>query len=285
MRSIVITGASTGIGHATAKFLLDRGFRVFGSVRKQSDAERLQAEFGDNFIPLLFDVTDAVAVFAAANQVRAALNGETLAGLVNNAGVAVSGALLDVSVVEFRQQLDVNVVGPVIAIKAFAPLLGADPVMKGPPGRIVMMSSLSGQFGNPMLSPYTASKFALEGLAECLRREFMLFGIDVLVIAPGPVRTPIWDKAEAIDMARFSASPFLPPLQKLRTMMLKLGRAGLAPEKIAELVHQALTALRPKARVVTSPEPVQTFIAGLLPRRWADRVIAGQLGLGPRPRG
>ncbi|WP_441276778.1 SDR family NAD(P)-dependent oxidoreductase [Tardiphaga sp. 172_B4_N1_3] len=284
MRSIVITGVSTGIGHATAKLLLARGFRVFGSVRRQVDTERLQAEFGANFIPLLFDVTDEAAVLAAAVQVRAALNSETLAGLVNNAGVAVPGALLDLSADEFRQQIEINVMGPVIVTKAFAPLLGADPAMTGAPGRIVMMSSVSGQFGNPLLSPYSASKFALEGLAESLRREFMLFGIDVLVIAPGAVRTPIWDKAEAIDMARFDASPFLPALTKLRETLMKLAKNGLPPERIGELVHQALTVSRPKLRVVASPEPVQTFVAGLLPRRWLDRIVGRQLGLASRKR-
>jgi NAD(P)-dependent dehydrogenase (short-subunit alcohol dehydrogenase family) len=284
MRSIVITGVSTGIGHATAKLLLARGFRVFGSVRRQADAERLQAEFGANFIPLLFDVSDEAAVLAAAAQVRAALNGETLAGLVNNAGVAVPGALLDLSVDEFRQQIEINVMGPVIVTKAFAPLLGADPAMTGTPGRIVMMSSVSGQFGNPLLSPYSASKFALEGLAESLRREFMLFGIDVLVIAPGAVRTPIWDKAEAIDMARFDASAFLPALTKLREMLMKLAKNGLPPERIGELVYRALTDARPKLRVVASPEPVQTFVAGWLPRRWLDRIIGRQLGLASRKR-
>lgn len=282
MRSIVITGVSTGIGHATAKVLLARGFRVFGSVRRQADAERLQTEFGANFVPLLFDVTDEAAVLAAAAQVRAALNGETLAGLVNNAGVAVPGALLDLSVDEFRQQLEINVMGPVIVTKAFAPLLGADPAMTGTPGRIVMMSSVSGQFGNPLLSPYSASKFALEGLAESLHREFMLFGIEVLVIAPGAVRTPIWDKAEAIDMARFANSPFLPALAKLREMLMKLAKNGLPPERIAELVHRALTASRPKLRVVASPQPVQTFVAGWLPKRWLDAIMARQLGLRPK---
>src|SRR6185312_13109346 len=126
MRSVVVTGASTGIGWATAKLLLARGFRVFGSVRKAADAQRLSSEFGANFIPLSFDVTDEAAVLAAAREVRSALNGETLAGLVNNAGIAVAGPALELSVGEFRRQLDVNVVGPVIATQAFGPLLGAD---------------------------------------------------------------------------------------------------------------------------------------------------------------
>jgi NAD(P)-dependent dehydrogenase (short-subunit alcohol dehydrogenase family) len=195
MRSVVITGASTGIGWASAKLLLDRGFRVFGSVRKQADADRLKAEFGANFTPLIFDVTDE-AVLAAAREVRNSLNGETLAGLVNNAGIAVSGPVLELAADEFRRQMEVNFIGPVIATQAFGPLLGSDPALKGPKGRIVMISSVAGKHGNPMTSAYSASKHAIEGLSESLRRELMLFGIDVIIIAPGAVKTPIWSKAE-----------------------------------------------------------------------------------------
>src|ERR1019366_10546217 len=158
MQSVVITGASTGIGWATAKLLLGRGLRVFGSLRKQADAERLKSEFGANFTPLLFDVTNEAAVLAAAREVRTALDGETLFGLVNNAGIAVAGPVLELSVDEFRHQMDVNVVGPVIATQAFGPLLGSDPSLKGPKGRIVMISSVAGKSGNPLMSAYAASK-------------------------------------------------------------------------------------------------------------------------------
>src|SRR5262245_35963480 len=150
MKSVVITGASTGIGYATAKLLLDKGFRVFGSVRKEADAERLVSEFGSNFKPLLFDVTERDAVLAAAREVRATLNGETLTGLVNNAGIAVPGPVLELSADEFRRQMDVNVIGPIISTQAFGPLLGSDPSLKGPKGRIVMISSVAGKNGNPL---------------------------------------------------------------------------------------------------------------------------------------
>src|ERR1700738_1505428 len=183
MQSVVITGASTGIGWATAKLLLERGFRVFGSVRKQGDADRLRGEFGANFTPLLFDVTNEAAVLAAAREVRAALGGETLFGLVNNAGIAVAGPVLELSVDEFRRQMDVNVIGPIVATQAFGPLLGAAPSLHGPKGRIVMISSVADKNGNPLMSAYSASKFAIEGLSASLRREMMLFGIDVLIIA------------------------------------------------------------------------------------------------------
>jgi NAD(P)-dependent dehydrogenase (short-subunit alcohol dehydrogenase family) len=202
MRSVVITGASTGIGWATAKLLLDRGFRVFGSVRKPADADRLKAEFGANFVPLQFDVTDEAAVLAAAREVRTVLAGETLAGLVNNAGIAVAGPVLEVSADEFRRQMEVNFIGPIIAIRAFGPLLGSDPSLKGPRGKIVMMSSVAGRSGNPLSSAYVASKHAIEGLSESLRREMMLFGIDVIIIAPGAVKTPIWGKADGVDIFR-----------------------------------------------------------------------------------
>src|SRR5207249_7163034 len=184
MRSVVITGASTGIGWASAKLLLDRSFRVFGSVRKQADADRLRNEFGVNFTPLIFDVTDEAAVLAAAREVRSALDGETLAGLVNNAGIAVSGPVLELAADEFRRQMDVNFIGPIIATQAFGPLLGSDPTLKGPKARTVMISSVAGKNGNPLTSAYSASKQAIELLSESLRGELMLVCIAVTIVAP-----------------------------------------------------------------------------------------------------
>src|ERR1700716_4220120 len=227
MQSVVITGASTGIGWATAKLLLDRGFRVFGSVRKQADAERLNSEFGANFTPPLFDVTDEAAVLAAAREVRPALGGETLFGLVNNAGIAVAGPVLELSVDQFRRQMDVNVIGPIIATQAFGPLLGSDPSLKGPKGRIVMVSSVAGKNGNPFSAAYAASKHAIEGLSESLRREMMLFGIDVIIVAPGPVKTPIWSKADVVDISGLKNFPFFPALEKVRAYVAHLNAIGL----------------------------------------------------------
>jgi NAD(P)-dependent dehydrogenase (short-subunit alcohol dehydrogenase family) len=281
MRSVVITGASTGIGWAAAKLLLERGFRVFGSVRKPADADRLKAEFGANFTPLLFDVTDEAAVLSAAREVRAALGGETLAGLVNNAGIVVAGPLLELPASEFRRQMDVNVIGPIIATQAFGPLLGADPSLKGPRGRIVMISSLAGKHGNPLLSAYSTSKHAIEGLSESLRRELMLFGIDVIVIGPGAVKTPIWGKAEEVDISAYSKSPFFPALQRIRKYMLQLAETGLPPEKIAEGIFVALTSPRPKVRTTITPDPIQHLIISILPKRMVDKIIAKRLGLLP----
>src|SRR3982074_1732205 len=282
MQSVVITGTSTGIGWGTAKVLLDRGFRVFGSVPKQADAERLKEQFGANFTPLLFDVTDEAQVLAAARDVRAELEGETLAGLVNNAGIAVAGPVLQCSADEFRRQMDVNVIGPIITTQAFGPLLGADPSLRGPKGRVVMISSVAGKNGNPLVSDYSASNFPIEGLSESLRRELMLFGIDVVIIAPGAVKTPIWSKAEEVDISAYQNSPFFPALEKIRKFMLHLSEIGLPPEKIAERIADALTSRRPKVRYTVTPEPMRYLMAAILPKRMADKIIAKRLGLLPQ---
>jgi NAD(P)-dependent dehydrogenase (short-subunit alcohol dehydrogenase family) len=281
MRSVVITGASTGIGWATAKLLLDRGFRVFGSVRKPADADRLKTEFGANFIPLRFDVTDEAAVLAAAREVRAVLAGETLAGLVNNAGIAVAGPVLELSADEFRRQMEVNFIGPIIATQAFGPLLGSDPSLKGPRGKIVMISSVAGKNGNPLSSAYSASKHAIEGLSESLRREMMLFGIDVIIIAPGAVKTPIWSKADEVDISAYKNSPYFPAMERVRKFFLHLGEIGLPPERIAARIADVLTSANPRVRYEITPDPMRHLIGALLPKRVVDRIIAKRLGLLP----
>jgi NAD(P)-dependent dehydrogenase (short-subunit alcohol dehydrogenase family) len=281
MQSVVITGVSTGIGWATAKLLLARGFRVFGSVRKPADADRLKSEFGVHFTPLLFDVTDEAAVLAAAREVRAALNGETLTGLVNNAGIAVAGPVLELAADEFRRQMDVNIIGPIIATQAFGPLLGSDPSLRGRKGRIVMISSVAGKSGNPLVSAYSASKHAIEGLSESLRRELMLFGIDVIIVAPGAVKTPIWAKADEVDISAYRNSPFYPALERIRKYMAHLGEIGLPAEKIAARIADALTAANPKVRYQITPDPMRHLITSMLPKRMVDRIIAKRLGLLP----
>ncbi|HEY1962449.1 MAG TPA: SDR family oxidoreductase [Rhizomicrobium sp.] len=279
MKSVVVTGASTGIGGGCTKVLVGRGFHVFGSVRKQADADRLTSEFGERFTPLLFDITDAAAVNRAAEQTAAGLGNATLAGLVNNAGIAVAGPLLYLDIEELRQQLEVNVTGQLIVTQAFTPLLGADRSRVGEPGRIVMITSIGGRNANPFTGPYNASKFALEGLSESLRRELMIFGIDVIVVAPGAVATPIWDKAEQIDTSRYANTVYAGALDRVKSYMLELGRKGFPPEKIGEAVYRALTAKKPKVRYTVTPDVMQNIMVNTLPKRTVDRLVAGRLGL------
>lgn len=282
MQSVVITGTSSGIGYASAKVLIVRGFRVFGSVRKQADADRLKAEFGANYVPLIFDVTDEAALHAAAREVRAALGGETLAGLVNNAGIAVSGPALEMSSDDFRKQIDINVIGPFVATQAFGPLLGADRSLKGAPGRVVMISSVAGLHGNPLLSPYSTSKHAIEGFSESLRRELMLFGIKVIIIGPGAVKTNIWDKVDEIDVSHYGNSEYRPALERLQKYARQLGENGLPAEQLGELVHHVLTTPDPKVRYQVTPEPGRMFMMRFLPKKAVDKLIGKQLGLLPK---
>jgi NAD(P)-dependent dehydrogenase (short-subunit alcohol dehydrogenase family) len=279
MKSVVVTGASTGIGWGCVKVLTGHGFHVFGSVRKQADADRLSKEFGGSFTPLLFDVTDAEAVKRGADIVERALGGAMLAGLVNNAGIAVAGPLLYLPIDELRQQMEVNLIGQMIVTQAFAPLLGADRSRKGQPGRIVMMSSIGGKNAFPFMGPYSASKFALEGLSESLRRELMLFGIDVILIRPGAVATPIWDKADQVDISQFANTPYFDALGKIKKVMLDQGHKGYPPERIGRAVYKALTKARPKTAYVENPNKAQGLAVSLLPKRVADAAIATMVGL------
>jgi NAD(P)-dependent dehydrogenase (short-subunit alcohol dehydrogenase family) len=279
MESVVVTGVSTGIGWGITKILTQRGFRVFGSVRKMQDAQRLSKEFGANFFPLLFDVTDEAAVQAAAGQVGEQLHRETLFGLVNNAGIAVPGPLMYLPADDFRHQLEVNLVGVLIVTKAFLPLLGTDPSLHGKPGRIVNISSTGGKFGGPFVGAYAASKHGLEGFSESLRRELMLYGIDVIIVAPGSVATPIWDKAEQFDISTYSNTEYIEYATRTREYMIRNGRMGLPSEKIGAVVWHALTTRAPHVRYAVAPgNPLIRVIRMLLPKRMVDRIIARNLG-------
>jgi NAD(P)-dependent dehydrogenase (short-subunit alcohol dehydrogenase family) len=279
MQSVVVTGVSTGIGWGITKVLIGHGFRVFGSVRKPQDAERLSKEFGGNFVPLLFDVTDETAVHTAAEQVRQQLNGKTLLGLVNNAGIAVPGPLMLLSAEDFRHQLEVNLVSVLIVTKAFLPLLGSDRSLQGKPGRIINISSVGGKAGGPFVGAYSASKHGLEGFSESLRRELMLYGIDVIIVGPGSVATPIWDKAEQLDLSTFANTEYGESVRRVQEYMIQNGRNGYPPEKVGEVVWQALTTPKPRVRYAVIPgSSFGRILQSLLPKRMVDRIIARNLG-------
>ena len=279
MQSVVVTGVSTGIGWGITKILIQNGYRVFGSVRKTQDAERLQSEFGETFVPLIFDITDEEKVHAAARQVRDQLNGETLFGLVNNAGVAVPAPLAHMPIDEFRTQMEINLTGQLIVTQAFLPLLGMDRSLKGKPGRLINMSSTSGKRGAPFVGAYVTSKHALEGMSETLRIELMLYGIDVIIIGPGAVATPIWDKGEQADLTKYQHTEYVEAARKFQKYMVEDGRKGLPSEKIGEVVLHALTTSKPRVRYPVVPNMLKNWIIPmLLPKRYVDRLIAKGLG-------
>jgi NAD(P)-dependent dehydrogenase (short-subunit alcohol dehydrogenase family) len=280
MNAVVVTGVSTGIGRGIAESLTRRGFRVFGSVRKESDGERVRSALGDAFTPLLFDVTDEAGVRAGAERVRAQLNGQTLKGLVNNAGIATPGPVLHQPLADYRKQIEVNLVGAFTVTQAFTPLLGADRTLKGPPGRIVNITSLGGKIGSPFLAGYCSAKHGLEGLSESTRRELLMYGIDVVIVGPGAVKTPIWDKAEAMDTSTYARTDYGPAMGKLSEFMARGARDGLPVERVGELVHHVLTTRRPRVRYALAPSLLFDWIVPrLLPRRMIDQYFAQRLGL------
>lgn len=277
---VVITGVSSGIGLAITELLLAKDFVVFGSVRKQEDADRIQSKLGASFMPLIMDVTDEAAVEECAQQVGAFLQGRTLAGLVNNAGACKAGPLLHQPVADIRAQLETNLLGPLIATQAFAPLLGAGSLREGKPGRIVNMSSVGGRFSAPFLGAYAASKHALEGASESLRRELQLYGIEVILIEPGFVNTPILDKAIQEDYSRYRETDYGPILDRFVRWFIGEGRKGMKPEVIGEAVYTALTHQSPQVCYTLVQQKWKNWtLPRLLPKRMVDRAIGKQLGL------
>lgn len=280
MKSVLITGVSTGIGRDATRELLEHGYQVFGSVRKEKDAAELQAQFGPQFKPLLFDVTDEAAIQRAVPVVAQALNGQLLAGLVNNAGIAVAGPLMHLPIADFRQQFEVNLVGLLAVTQAFLPLLGAKLPRQERPGRIINISSVSGKIAYPFFGPYSSSKHALEALSDVLRRELNIYGIEVITIEPGSIRTPIWDKADQADTGRYVHTDYAPILQPLQKLFVERGRNGLPVELVSTAIRQALEAPRPKTRyALPSHWLTGWLIPRLLPDRWLDRIMINRLGL------
>lgn len=279
-RAVVVTGASTGIGAACVGALIDAGYFVFGSARRMEDADRLAAQHGADFAPLIFDVTDAEAVRRAAKEVDARLAGASLAGLVNNAGVAVPGPLLLLPIEDIRRQIEINLIGQIQVIQAFAPLLGASERWRGPPGRIVNMSSVAGRFAAPFMGAYNASKFGLEGMSDALRRELMIFGVDVILIEPGLIATPIWDKAEADDFAGVDDTIYGPIARRMQKWLVGEGRKAPGPEVVARAVLRALQGKRPPVRIpVVASRFTDYTLRAILPARLIDWLVARQLGL------
>jgi NAD(P)-dependent dehydrogenase (short-subunit alcohol dehydrogenase family) len=273
---VVVTGASSGIGEACARHLAGLGFNVFAGVRKQEDGARIA---GDRIEPVILDVTDDASVAAAAESVRGAVANRGLAGLVNNAGVGTGGPLEFIPVEDFARTLDVNVMGVVRTTQALLPLL------RLARGRIVNFSSIGGRVALPLVGPYAASKFAVEGLSDSLRRELRPWGMHVALIEPGTVTTPIWDKAQDYTAdVETNAPPELRErygevLDRIRTEVEKNKTAGVPPSAVAEAVAHALTAEKPKTRYLVGRDAkLRARMAALMPDRAMDAAIARAIG-------
>ena len=274
-QAVVITGASTGIGEACVKRLAAAGFHVFAGVRKAEDGAALQHATGDRVTPLLLDVTNTEQIAAAQATVATMVGENGLAGLINNAGIAVGGPLEFMPLDEFHHQMAVNVYGALAVTQEFLPLL------RQATGRIVNMSSISGLAASPFLGPYAASKFALEALSDALRLELRPWGIQVVLVEPGNIATPIWQKGLAFaDQLEAKLPPeaqaYYGPIFPFMRAMLTRSR-GTPADAVAQVVEQALTAAQPNARyLVGNDARLRTWIERL-PTRWRDNLIASRL--------
>jgi short-subunit dehydrogenase len=270
--TVVVTGASTGIGEATALHLASLGFSAVGAVRKPEDATRLEDK---GLRSVILDVTDEKSIAKARDE----LGEGPLAGLVNNAGVAVSGPLEFVPIAELRNQLEVNLIGQVAVTQAFLPAL------RRTRGRIVNISSIGGLIAMPLAGPYAASKFGIEAVSDALRRELRDQGIEVCVIEPGGIKTPIWQKGtDAAEAMLAQMSPEAETLygklaNALRRETAKIASdTGLPPEAVAEQVGKALTARKPRTRTLVGRDArLRAAVAKRIPDRVMDSLIARAL--------
>ncbi len=268
-RTALVTGASSGIGRATALLLARSGFTVLAGVRRPSDGESVQTEAHGELEPLLLDVTDAGQIEAAVERIRELTAGSGLTALVNNAGVAHSGPLEFIDLDDFRAQLEVNLIGQLAVTQAMLPMLRASG------GRIVNITSVGGLVATPFMAPYSASKFALEAVSDCLRSELRPWGVEVIAIEPGSVATDIWDRGIANATAARERMPgeaeqlYGPALDKMIRASTEMGARGIPPEEAARVIHKALTVRRPRARYLVGRDAV-----GL---KWASRLLPDKL--------
>ena len=272
MKYILITGVSTGIGYATAKYFLERGYFVFGSVRKKSDGDRLLKDFASNFKPLIFDVTNDEAIQNAVLEVQHIVGDNGLAGLVNNAGIAVSGPMQHVPIEKLEYQLNVNVLGVVRVTQAFLPLLGAVENSTFPPGRIIQISSVSGTISAPFMGPYSASKYALEAISDALRRELSIFNIKVVVIQPGPIQSDIWDKIISAD-DYYPDTSYAPILAKRKKGIAKTGENAIPAIRVAEKIWAGMELKNPKTRYLVDKAAWKMKVYQKLPDKILDNAV------------
>lgn len=281
MTSALVTGVSSGIGRAIALALGGAGWRVFGSVRSAADARAFEAALPGS-TACIFDVTDEAAVRAAAAAIGRELGAAGLDLLVNNAGISVNGPIELLPLARWREQLDVNVIGVVAVTQAFLPLLGAGQ-RRERPGRIINISSVAARHALPFCGPYAASKFAVRALSDSLRRELMVYGIDVIVIEPGAVRSEIWSKGAEQLASDYAGTAYGPALDNVARLSRSIAAEALPADRVGDLVLRILDSRAPRTRyVIQRRARSRQLLRRLLPDRVLDRLIARRAGLAPR---
>ena len=276
---VVVTGASTGIGEATANRLAAQGFTVFAGVRKEADAERLQTQSLPGLLPLMIDVADDDSVKRAAAEVDAAVGEAGLLGLVNNAGVSWGGPLEFQDIEEIREMFAVNLFGLIVVTQAMLPM-----IRRGR-GRIVNMGSIGGKMSVPFVSTYSATKFGVEAISDALRVELRPWGIKVACIEPGSIATPLWARGfEQFDKQVEKMSPealrlYGDLIPRMRALTERTARAGIPPARVADAVEHALNSSRPRSRYLVGADARSQSAFRLVPDRARDALLARILGI------
>jgi NAD(P)-dependent dehydrogenase (short-subunit alcohol dehydrogenase family) len=275
MRAVLITGASTGIGRAAALRLDAAGWRVFAGVRREEDADSLRQAGSERISPLILDVTDPAQIAAAAEVAGAESDG--LAGLVNNAGVAIPGPLETIPIDEFRRQIEVNLIAQVAVTQAMLP------AVRRARGRIVFISSIGGRMAFPFTGAYHAAKFGIEAVGDVFRQELRSWGIRVAIVEPGSIDTPIWERGERISDEHADPrreSLYGQAIEKYREVIRQTAERGISPEKVAGRIEHALSADRPRSRYLVGIDAkVQARVRPLVPTPVWDRIVARVMGL------
>jgi len=278
MRSVLVTGASTGIGRATALRLDGAGWRVFAGFRNPADGESLRAEGSERIVPVQLDVTEPEQIAAAAARVEEEAEGG-LHGLVNNAGVAIPGPLETIPLEDFRRQLEVNLVAYVAMTQALlAQLRKAE-------GRVVFISSIGGRISFPFTGAYHAAKFGTEAIGDAFRQELRPWGLRVAIVEPGSIDTPIWDRGQRTSEEVETRSPqtnllYGAAIAKYRELVRATAERGIPPEKVAKAIAHALESDRPRTRYLVGLDAkVQARLKPFIPTPLFDRIVARTMGL------
>jgi len=273
---ILLTGASSGIGEATCKKLTESNYDVLACVRSQADADRLEVSFGERLHPLIMDVTDENSIAKAKREAEVIIGEDSLVAIVNNAGIAISGAVLYIPIEEWEKQLDVNVLGVVRSIQAFFPLLKSiNYTPNQHPRRIINISSISGLFASPFVGPYASSKYALEALSDSLRRELYMYDIQVVLIEPGNIITPLWKKV------RESSSYSGPEYDSIVTFKDRVIDNNLLQslpvEKVSDRILDCIRDKKVRNRYLIKAGAWKFKLVRMLPSSWVDRMIRKKL--------
>jgi NAD(P)-dependent dehydrogenase (short-subunit alcohol dehydrogenase family) len=283
-KTIVVTGCSSGLGLAAARALARRDYRVIATVRSDGDANRLHAEGNGNIHPVICDVTATGQVAALADRVREITKNGKLDGLINNAGMMLAPGPFEFQQLDnIRAQFDVNVFGMMAVTRALLPLLGTAEPAGGHAGRIINVSSIEGKVASPFISAYSATKHAIEGFSASLRRELRLFGIKVIIVAPGGIKTEMWRK-NSFPMRAVAGTAYEEPFRKLNAMLAQMENEAATADEVAEFLVRVLETRRPRARYAHA----KAFLDGpwtiLIPDLWYDALLGMMFGLRPRPK-